>query len=133
MPAAGRTFDRLCRRLRSRRVVVIDDSMRPALEPGDRLWVDVSSAARSAPALGTIVVLADPEAPGRLLIKRVVGRNDATGRVTVHGDAAAASRDSRTFGPVPRAGILGVAWFRYRPADRRGPLPESDAVLRPKP
>jgi signal peptidase I len=38
------------------------------------------------------------------------------------GDNAERSRDSRAFGPVPTAALVGVAWFRYAPAERRGSL-----------
>ncbi|MBI5285519.1 MAG: S26 family signal peptidase [Chloroflexi bacterium] len=37
----------------------------------------------------------------------------APARLYVLGDNAAASRDSRQFGPVPRRSIIGRAWLRY--------------------
>jgi type IV secretory pathway protease TraF len=40
--------------------------------------------------------------------------------VTVLGDNAAASTDSRTLGPVPPSAIRGRAFYRYFPAGRRG-------------
>jgi signal peptidase I len=110
-------------------VVVRDDSMRPELAPGDRLWVDPRPGRPLA--RGEIVVFRDPETPGRLLVKRVVGLGGDRpvpgpafpgGSVYVEGDNPGASRDSRTFGPVPRGAVVGVAWFRYAPAARRGPL-----------
>ncbi len=123
--------DRLARRLRSRRVVVRNESMRPALEPGDRLLVDPRAYARAAPARGDLVVLPDPERPDRLLVKRVVGvAGDAdpgrgtvpAGHVTVAGDNPA-GRDSRRFGPVPLDRLAGRVWFRYLPAGRRARFP----------
>jgi nickel-type superoxide dismutase maturation protease len=107
--------------------------MRPALEPGDRLLVDPAPLRRQLPEVGTIVVLRDPELPRRLLVKRVVAVDAAGDRVTVLGDARAASRDSRAFGSVPRTSLLGVAWFRYLPRARRGRPDERPAADVPKP
>ncbi len=56
---------------RIRHVLVADESMRPALRPGDRLLVDRTAYREGPPRLGDIVVLADPAQPGRWLIKRV--------------------------------------------------------------
>jgi mitochondrial inner membrane protease subunit 1 len=103
--------------------------MRPELAPGDRLWVDPRPGRPLA--LGDIAVFRDPETPGRLLVKRVVGlAGDRSGpgtplpegSVYVEGDNLCASRDSRTFGPVPQGAVVGVAWYRYAPAARRGLL-----------
>ena len=57
-------------------------------------------------------MLRDPEDPSRRLLKRVGGVT-ADGRLDVRGDNAAASRDSRSFGPVRRSGIIGKVWFKY--------------------
>jgi signal peptidase I len=110
-------------------VVVRDDSMRPELAPGDRLWVDPRPG---RPLVrGDIVVVRDPETPGRLLVKRLVGLAGdrpalgtpiPEGSVYLEGDNPGVSRDSRAFGPVPRLAVVGLAWFRYAPAERRGPL-----------
>jgi hypothetical protein len=103
--------------------------MRPALAPGDRLWVDPRPGRPLA--LGDIVVAHDPESPGRLLVKRVAGlagdRPGAgtplpEGSVYLQGDNPGASRDSRAFGPVPLGAVVGLAWFRYAPTARRGAL-----------
>ncbi|MFZ0891022.1 MAG: signal peptidase I [Thermoplasmata archaeon] len=58
---------------KSQRVVVHDESMSPTLEPGDRLLVDDRVYREHAPRAGEIVVLIDPQEPGRWLIKRVAG------------------------------------------------------------
>ena len=98
------------------RVEVTGDSMRPALEPGDRLLV-----LRAAPVRpGDLVALVDPRLPSRTMVKRVSARSPAG--VTVLGDNAAASTDSRTFGPVPASNVRGRAVYRYFPDDRRGLL-----------
>jgi nickel-type superoxide dismutase maturation protease len=95
-------------------VVVDGDSMRPALEPGDRLLV-----LRLPPRVGDVVAL---DHAGRTMVKRVAAITPG-GEVTVHGDNAAASTDSRTFGPIPRSSIVGRAVYRYAPAARSGRVP----------
>jgi nickel-type superoxide dismutase maturation protease len=121
------------RRWRSQRFVVADASMRPALEPGDRLLADPKPLRDGPPAVGAIVVLDDPERPGRLLVKRVVAVDAAGDRVTVQGDALAVSRDSRAFGSVPRVRLLGVVWFRYLPRARRARFDGEGVPDVPKP
>lgn len=96
--------------------------MAPGLLPGDWLLVDPPS--RSLPAgqrLGQLVVVTDPRRPERLLVKRV-GAVAADGRLHLQGDAAAASTDSRAFGPVVPASVRGRPWFRYWPPSRIGRL-----------
>ncbi|MGP8074104.1 MAG: S26 family signal peptidase [Thermoplasmata archaeon] len=121
----------LRRKWRSRRVVVEDESMLPALRPGDRLLVDPTYYRGRRPARGDVVVLRDPERPGRLLVKRVgategepdpSGAPVPSGTLYLIGDDPARSRDSRSFGPVPLNGLVGRVWFRYAPGDRRGPV-----------
>ena len=99
---------------RWRRVVVEGDSMRPTLEPGDRLLV----LAGGRPRAGALVALADPRDPGRVLVKRVAS-SDPQG-LEVLGDNPPASTDSRHFGPVPPGALLGRVVHRYAPAHRRG-------------
>jgi signal peptidase I len=88
--------------------------MRPTLEPGDRLLVLAGRRIRA----GDLVALADPRVPERTLVKRV-GEVDGA-NLTVLGDDPAASTDSRSFGPVPRAAVLGRAVYRYAPSTRAG-------------
>jgi nickel-type superoxide dismutase maturation protease len=89
--------------------------MEPALRAGD--WIVVSSLSR-APRAGEIVLVRDPREPDRLLLKRVAVVAD--GACTVLGDRSEESTDSRTFGPVPLANVLGRALFRYGPIGRIG-------------
>ncbi|MHB8352265.1 MAG: S26 family signal peptidase [Thermoplasmata archaeon] len=119
------------RRLSSLRVVVQEGSMAPSLLPGDRLLVDRGAYAHAAPAEGEIVLVSDPERPGRLLVKRVGAAPGPlpAGMVWLRGDRADRSRDSRQFGPVPLSGLLGRVWFRYAPRDRRGPIGSTEAAL----
>ncbi|MBV9285574.1 MAG: nickel-type superoxide dismutase maturation protease [Acidimicrobiia bacterium] len=104
-----------------RRVAVNGDSMRPALEPGDRLLVVRFPRLRPSP--GDVVAVVDPREPNRVLVKRVTDV-DADGRVTVVGDNPAASTDSRTFGAVDAGLVVGRAFYRYWPQARRGRLRE---------
>ncbi len=103
-------------------MLVQDESMRPTLQPGDRLLVDPAAFRRDPPRVGNLIVVQDPEAAGRWLVKRVGGRTGPERTVFLLGDNPAASRDSRTFGPVSPDTVVGRPWFRYLPQDRRGPL-----------
>ena len=101
------------------RVEVVGDSMRPALEPGDRLLVvGWGAGRRSAP--GRMVTVPDPRHPDRVLVKRVAGRT-GTGLV-LRGDNVASSTDSRAFGAVDAGRVRGRVLYRYFPEDRRGRL-----------
>ena len=107
-----------------RRVEVTGDSMAPALLEGDRLLV-AALPWRALPVPGDIVAVPDPRAPGRLLVKRVARVDRSRGTVDVRGDARHASTDSRAFGPVPLASVVGRALYRYGPPGRSGPLGRS--------
>ena len=98
-----------------RRVAVTGRSMEPALRAGD--WIVVSRLGRP-PRVGEIVLLRDPRDPDRLVLKRVASVAD--GACIVLGDQAEESTDSRTFGPVQLADVLGRAVFRYGPITRMG-------------
>ncbi len=45
------------------------------------------------------------------------------GTLYVLSDGATGGRDSRSFGAIPRASIVGTAWWRYAPSGRIGPIP----------
>lgn len=89
------------------RVEVTGQSMLPALAPGE--WLLVRRGVTPRP--GAIVVVA---VDGRRVVKRLT-RVTADGRYWVEGDNAAVSTDSRTYGAVPRAAILGEVRWRVRP------------------
>ena len=98
-----------------RRLEIVGHSMRPTLEEGDRVLVMRSRRARP----GDLVVVPDPRDGGRLMVKRVVVASAAG--LTVRGDNARASTDSREFGPVPPTSVRGRVVYRYFPGARRGP------------
>ena len=100
-----------------RRFVVQDTSMQPTLLPGDRVIVFQWSRTFK---VGDTVVFVDPERRRTIAIKRVARADDQA--IDVRGDNVNVSRDSREFGPVPRALILGRAIYRYLPGSRRGRL-----------
>jgi nickel-type superoxide dismutase maturation protease len=115
-----------------RRVEVVGASMAPALLGGDRLVVvRLPWAPPFGPRPGQVVALRDPRRPDRVLIKRI-GSVDRRRRVVeVVGDATEASTDSRSFGTVPRAAIVGRAVYRYAPTERSGPVPGPGEYDRP--
>jgi len=107
-----------------RRVEVVGDSMGPSLVAGDRLVVLARPFGRPVwPAVGTVVAVADPRDERRTLVKRVASVNRAASTLEVLGDNPDASTDSRVFGPVPLASVVGRVIYRYAPAGRTGPGP----------
>lgn len=97
-------------------VVVRGPSMEPTLWPGDRLLTVPAHRAWLRP--GQVVVVAAPDAPGHLVVKRLhaIGH----GAADVRGDAPARSTDSRQWGPLPVAAVRRVAVARW--PDLRTPL-----------
>lgn len=95
-------------------------SMTPSLLPGDLLVVERWTYRRRPPRRGEVVLVRDPRAPRRELIKRVAASDE--GLVTLHGDASDASTDSRSFGELPRTDVRWRVALRYWPPDRIGPI-----------
>ncbi|AQT83169.1 S26 family signal peptidase [Mycolicibacterium litorale] len=93
-----------------RRFVVVEDSMRPALRPGDGLLSWRGGAVRR----GQVRVFPDPTLPSRWLVKRVGevrGRGrSATFEARSDNPHAPGVVDSRQFGWVPAAGSYRVLW-----------------------
>jgi hypothetical protein len=103
--------------------------MRPSVEPGDWLLVDLTTA--RWPRRGSIVLVTEPGSD-TLVLKRVAGRPGDTVRLGAAerplvlgafeawllGDARDVSIDSRCYGPVTIDRLVGRAWFRYGPAGR---------------
>lgn len=83
-----------------RRVRIEGVSMVPTYSPGEYVWV---RRMLGAPEVGTVVSTIDPESSSREVIKRVVSRRP--GFVTLQGDNADVSRDSRSYGDVPTRNV----------------------------
>ena len=109
-----------------RRVEVVGGSMAPTLRAGDRLVVlSRPFGSPVLPPVGAVVAVVDPTDPTRVLVKRVLSVDRDARTVEVVGDDPAASTDSRAFGPVPLASVVGRAVYRYAPEGRTGPVPWS--------
>lgn len=95
------------------RVAVAERSMEPALRPGDWLLVWRSMRACQPPRIrpGQIVIAMHPAQPGMLLVKRA--RREQAGWWLESDNPEAGAVDSRRFGPVPDALIVGRVLFRY--------------------
>ena len=96
-----------------RRFRVEDESMRPTLEPGDYVLVNRWAYRVRPPRRGDLVVVRDPELPDRFLVKRVSEASPSM-KISLAGDNARMSRDSRSFGAVPLDRIVGKVWLRLR-------------------
>ncbi|MFO1540778.1 MAG: nickel-type superoxide dismutase maturation protease [Chloroflexota bacterium] len=101
------------------RVAVAGRSMEPAIADGDWLLVDPDAWQRRPPTPGALVLLGDPRAPERLLVKRVHAVLP-DGTLDLRGDAPDRSTDSRHFGPVAPDALLGRPWLRVHPLGRAG-------------
>jgi hypothetical protein len=119
------------------RVAVAEQSMAPALRPGD--WLLAWRTRRVRP--GQVVLAWHPQRPGFLLVKRVAwwekgdgvtgsmsapGANIAVASTATAGgwwlasdNPIAGAVDSARFGPVPVELIVAVVLVRYWPVRRR--------------
>ncbi len=106
--------------------VIDGPSMRPALEPGDRVLVDLWTYRQRAPRPGEVALFFGPG--GMPMVKRVAvalppeARGAGPGTFWMLGDNPAGSTDSRQFGAVERARVRGRVLVRYWPPGRAGPL-----------
>lgn len=87
--------------------------MEPALRNGEWWLVRRTSRVRA----GDVALIAHPRRPDALIVKRLA-RRDRDGW-WVLGDNADASEDSRNFGAVPEANVVGRVTARYSPIRRR--------------
>lgn len=90
-------------------VEVAGHSMLPSLRPGDRLLT--VPAVRRLLRCGALVIVEDPGQDGHLVIKRLVRL--AGEQVTVVGDSADHSTDSRHWGPISRTRVRRVVVCRW--------------------
>jgi len=99
-------------------VAVAGPSMAPALVAGDLLVI----AAGRRPRPGAVVVARRPDESDVLVVKRVL-RSAGPAAWWLEGDNPFGSADSRVFGPVPTAAVVGTAIWRYWPPARFGLVP----------
>jgi nickel-type superoxide dismutase maturation protease len=102
------------------RVKVAERSMEPALLPGD--WLVVRRSRRIRP--GQIVLARHPGRPEMLIVKRAE-RRVAGGWWLASDNPGAGAVDSRRFGAVPQALIVGRVLGRYwreNPLARTAPV-----------
>jgi nickel-type superoxide dismutase maturation protease len=112
-----------CLRWKPARIRIDGGSMAPTLAPDD--WALVVVPKRFA--LGDVVVVEHPGRPGFEMVKRIgavpgarVGdRTLAEDEFWVEGDMAAASTDSRQFGPVSSEALKAKVLLVYWPRERR--------------
>jgi nickel-type superoxide dismutase maturation protease len=107
---------------RSTRFVVEGESMFPSLRHGDYILATRLPHVAGAPRRGWVVVARRPDRPDLELIKRVAEPGKVRGSLMILGDNPHSSTDSRHFGPVLRDNLIGVAWLRYWPPPRFGPV-----------
>jgi len=86
--------------------------MLPLLKPGDEVLVDTRAYRKTPPQPGDIVVALHPYQDGMFIIKRITVRLD-DGRYRLEGDNSAESTDSRSFGAVSAARIMGRVTSRF--------------------
>ena len=98
-----------------RRIVVAEQSMAPALAPGDWLlaWCGLPGLGPPRIRAGQIVVAYHPQRPGFLLVKRAAFRDKDGWWLESDNQGAAGARDSWTFGAVPAGLIVGRMLLRY--------------------
>lgn len=89
-----------------RRFVVVEDSMRPALRPGDGLL----ALRGGRPVTGQVRVFPDPTEPSRWLVKRVGVVDGGRFEACSDNPGAPGVVDSRNFGPVAAHGSYRVIW-----------------------
>ena len=113
------------------RISIEGGSMAPSLAPGDQALVFTPTRYER----GDVVVVEHPHRPDYEMVKRLVAlpgdpapdrlEADQASRILrpgeywVEGDFAAASTDSRQFGPVPADALKAKVVLVYWPKDRR--------------
>lgn len=91
------------------RAEVAEHSMLPAYRPGD--WILARRTRRVRP--GDVVLAWHPGREEFLLVKRAVAEVDGGWWLESDNPAAPGATDSRAFGPVPPALIVGRVLLRY--------------------
>jgi len=91
------------------RVEVAENSMLPALRPGD--WLIARRTRRIRP--GQVVLAWHPSRAGLLLVKRAARKADGGWWLESDNPGAPGATDSSRFGPVPEDKIVGRVLGRY--------------------
>ena len=112
-----------CLRWTPSRVAIEGGSMAPTLLPGD--WA--LTVPLRHPKIGDVIVVEHPGRPGYEMVKRIAAapggrvgdRTLGADEWWVEGDLAAASTDSRQFGPVLGDALMGKVVLVYWPRERR--------------
>ena len=81
-------------------------SMRPTLEPGDRVFIAPARLNQASPAIGSVVVTRHPKRPEVRMIKRL--QNVEGDGLLLLGDNQPESTDSRQLGLIPRDHLIGT-------------------------
>ncbi|GJM42005.1 MAG: hypothetical protein DHS20C20_22870 [Ardenticatenaceae bacterium] len=89
-------------------------SMHPTLTDGSTVLVDTAVYQATIPQIGHIVLAQHPFQPNNQMIKRITKVTE-DGRFFLQGDNpdSLASTDSRSFGPVSKAQIIGKITHRF--------------------
>jgi signal peptidase I len=101
---------------------IATSSMEPAVTPGDYVIFDNTAGEKTSPKKGSIVLFRYPDDRSKLYVKRLAGLPGDTlligtaapvivphGTIFVLGDDREHAEDSRKFGPVPLADVIGKA------------------------
>jgi signal peptidase I len=104
------------------RVAVSGHSMEPTLRDGDWLLVDPDAYRYLSPRPGELVVVHDPRAEGRVIVKRVAPTGAGEAGFRVVGDHPAHTGDTEAVGSLLPSAVIGRPWLRYWPLERIGPV-----------
>jgi signal peptidase I len=85
---------------------VVEDSMRPTLNPGDKLF----ALRGGRPRRGQLRVFRHPHKSTRWLVKRVGDSYGSVFEARSDNPRAPGASDSHDFGPVSAAGTYRVVW-----------------------
>lgn len=91
---------------RRKRFKVSGESMLPLLKPGDEILINPYAYSHSLPQIGDVVVTIHPQQDSLAIVKRVRAI-DLHGNCFLTGDNLDASTDSREWGTIRLADIVG--------------------------
>jgi len=91
---------------RRKRLKVVGESMLPSLEPGDEILFDPYAYTNSLPQIDDIVVTVHPRQKSLLIVKRIAAL-DSQNRCFLLGDNLEGSTDSRHWGTIKPADLIG--------------------------